>query len=487
MVRAQSLLLAPTFDLPYPISDLLSAFSEMSDVVIQVDSLWKKYRLGVLGTGTLRHDFNRWLHRLAGRPDPYAKVGEIQKAESRKQTGENQKEERRKQKAETPGDKTEDSSEFLLSAFPISALSEDEMWALRGVSFEVKQGEILGIIGRNGAGKSTLLKILSRVTAPTAGEVRVKGRIASLLEVGTGFHPELTGRENIYLNGAILGMTKAEVRSKLDEIVAFSEVEKYIDTPVKRYSSGMYVRLAFAVAAHLEPEILIVDEVLAVGDASFQKKCIGKMGEVAKGGRTVLFVSHNLSVIASLCSRALLLEGGSERAEGQTGEVLSKYIQSAATSHGEAKWDHSQPQANNGRLRLAAARTRCDGAVTGDVQIDKPTTLEFDFEVLGAGLNVSTSIHLFDKQGIWVLCGGTPSKALLPGRYQHSYLFPADFLNDGAYTISIILITDVTRLDVHIRDAISFVVHEIKGRQEYLGTINGCIRPRLHCEERALG
>ena len=483
MVRAQSLLLAPTFDLPYPISDLLSAFSEMSDVVIQVDSLWKKYRLGVLGTGTLRHDFNRWLHRLAGRPDPYAIVGAPTKSEDRRSKSGDRtaKIEDRRAKIEPP------SPAAGAAPSPSSSLREDEMWALRDVSFEVKQGEILGIIGRNGAGKSTLLKILSRVTAPTSGEVRVKGRIASLLEVGTGFHPELTGRENIYLNGAILGMTRAEVRSKLDEIVAFSEVEKYIDTPVKRYSSGMYVRLAFTVAAHLEPEILIVDEVLAVGDASFQKKCIGKMGEVAKGGRTVLFVSHNLSVIASLCSRALLLEGGSERAEGQTGEVLSKYIQSAATSHGEAKWDHSQPQANNGRLRLAAARTRCDGAVTGDVQIDKPTTLEFDFEVLGAGLNVSTSIHLFDKQGTWVLCGGTPSKALLPGRYQHSYLFPADFLNDGAYTISIILITDVTRLDVHIRDAISFVVHEIKGRQEYLGTINGCIRPRLHCEERALG
>src|ERR1035438_1851727 len=195
----------------------------MSDVVIQVDHLWNKYRLGVLGTGTLRHDFNRWLHRALGKPDPYAKVGENQKAETRKQ------------KAETLGDKTEHRSEFQLSTFPISALSEDEMWALRDVSFEVKQGEILGIIGRNGAGKSTLLKILSRVTAPTSGEVRVKGRIASLLEVGTGFHPELTGCENIFLNGAILGMTKVEINGKFDEIVAFAEIEKFLDTPVKRY------------------------------------------------------------------------------------------------------------------------------------------------------------------------------------------------------------------------------------------------------------
>src|ERR1035438_3841282 len=230
----------------------------MSDVVIQVDHLWKKYRLGVLGTGTLRHDFNRWLHRTLGKPDPYAIVGEKQKAESRKQTGEEQKVESGKQKSDS-----DQGSQSLLSTFPISALSSDEMWALRDVSFEVKQGEILGIIGKNGAGKSTLLKILSRVTAPSSGEVRVKGRIASLLEVGTGFHPELTGCENIFLNGAILGMTKVEINGKFDEIVAFSEVEQYIDTPVKRYSSGMYVRLAFAVAAHLDPEILIVDEVLA--------------------------------------------------------------------------------------------------------------------------------------------------------------------------------------------------------------------------------
>jgi lipopolysaccharide transport system ATP-binding protein len=297
----------------------------MSDVVIQVDHLWKKYRLGVLGTGTLRHDFNRWLHRTLGKPDPYAKVGEIQKAESRKQAGENHTSEIRKQKSAC--DKT---SQFPLSAFPISALPEglrdDEMWALRDISFEVKQGEILGIIGRNGAGKSTVLKVLSRVTAPTSGEVRVKGRIASLLEVGTGFHPELTGRENIFLNGAILGMTKAEIKSKLDEIVSFAEVEKFLDTPVKRYSSGMYVRLAFAVAAHLEPEILIIDEVLAVGDAEFQKKCLGKMGEVAHGGRTILFVSHNMAAIQALCRKAMFLSSGRMVKAGGTEEIVREYL-----------------------------------------------------------------------------------------------------------------------------------------------------------------
>src|SRR6478672_11400003 len=266
--------------------------------VIEVDDLWKKYRLGVIGTGSLRHDFERWWHRVRGKPDPYSEVD---------------------QRSEIRNRKSELATNVDHQISGVSAsLSDDEMWALRGVSFEVKQGEILGIIGRNGAGKSTLLKILSRVTAPTSGEARVRGRIASLLEVGTGFHPELTGRENVFLNGAILGMTKAEIRKKFDEIVDFSGVERYMDTPVKRYSSGMYVRLAFAVAAHLEPEILIVDEVLAVGDAEFQKKCLGKMGDVAKGGRTVLFVSHNLAMVRQLCRTGLFLVQGELAERGPT-------------------------------------------------------------------------------------------------------------------------------------------------------------------------
>jgi lipopolysaccharide transport system ATP-binding protein len=266
----------------------------MSDVVIQVDRLSKRYRLGVLGTGTLRHDLNGWWHRLRGKEDPSVKVGEVSPA---------------------PGQ------------------SEDEMWALRGVSFEVRKGEILGVIGRNGAGKSTLLKILSRITAPTVGEVRVKGRIASLLEVGTGFHPELTGRENIFLNGAILGMTKAEIKGKLDEIVAFAGVERYLDTPVKRYSSGMYVRLAFAVAAHLEPEILIVDEVLAVGDAEFQKKCLGKMKDVAGKGRTILFVSHNMDAVRSLCQRCIRLKGGEVHGDGPSDEIIEGYFNDSSNKY----------------------------------------------------------------------------------------------------------------------------------------------------------
>src|SRR5207253_7610279 len=276
--------------------------------VIEVDDVWKKYRLGVICTGTLRHDFERWWHRIRGKPDPHAKIGED-----------------RGRTTEGRGQRTE-IREQITDNGELDGTLADEIWALRGISLQVKQGEILGIIGRNGAGKSTLLKILSRVTSPTKGEVRVKGRIASLLEVGTGFHPELTGRENTFLNGAILGMSRSEIKMKFDEIVTFAGIDSYIDTPVKRYSSGMYVRLAFAVAAHLESEILIVDEVLAVGDVEFQKKCLGKMSEVAHGGRTVLFVSHNLSSICTLCDRAAHLHGGSLIDTGVPAAVVDRYL-----------------------------------------------------------------------------------------------------------------------------------------------------------------
>src|SRR6201995_500347 len=245
----------------------------MSDIAIRAENISKQYRLGEVSTGTLVHDMNIFWHRIRGKENPYLKIGET-------------------------NDRT------------ISGNS-DYVWALQDINFEIKHGDILGIIGRNGAGKSTLLKILSKTTAPTTGRVMMKGRVASLLEVGTGFHPELSGRDNIFLNGAILGMTKKEIKNKFDEIVDFAGVERYIDTPVKRYSSGMYVRLAFAVAAYLEPEILIVDEVLAVGDAEFQKKCLGKMNEVSKSeGRTILFVSHNMDAIVRLCSHTLLLKDG---------------------------------------------------------------------------------------------------------------------------------------------------------------------------------
>jgi lipopolysaccharide transport system ATP-binding protein len=256
---------------------------------------------------------------------------------------------------------------------------EDTFWALRDLSFEVNRGEVLGIVGRNGAGKSTLLKILSRITEPTSGCVRLRGRVASLLEVGTGFHPELTGRENIYLNGSILGMRKQEITRKFDEIVAFAEIEKFLDTPVKRYSSGMYVRLAFAVAAHLEPEILIVDEVLAVGDVQFQKKCLGKMQEVATGGgRTVLFVSHNMAAVRSLCQTGILLEGGKLTLRGSSEEVVNRYITGMVDEGLKATNTFKRPSKRT--PWMTAARLLCDGAPSAMVPMGSKLTLEVDFE-----------------------------------------------------------------------------------------------------------
>ena len=261
----------------------------MSDIILKAENISKQYRLGLVGTGTLSHDLNRWWHKVRGKEDPYLKIGAVNDR---------------------------------------SAKATDEyVWALQDINFEVQQGEVLGIIGKNGAGKSTLLKILSRVTSPTTGVIKTRGRIASLLEVGTGFHPELTGRENIFLNGAILGMTKSEIRSKIDEIVDFSGCQMYIDTPVKRYSSGMRVRLGFAVAAHLEPDILVVDEVLAVGDAEFQKKAIGKMQDVSRGeGRTILFVSHNMAAVKNLCTRGIVWENGMVAFEGGVDKCIEHYI-----------------------------------------------------------------------------------------------------------------------------------------------------------------
>lgn len=261
----------------------------MSDIAIKIENLSKQYRLGQVGTGTISHDINKWWHQVRGKENPYLKIGE---SNDRSIKG---------------------NSEYV--------------WALQNINFEVQQGEILGIIGKNGAGKSTLLKILSKVTSPTTGSIKTKGRLASLLEVGTGFHPEMTGRENIYMNGTIMGMNRHEITKKLDEIVDFAGIERYLETPVKRYSSGMTVRLGFSIAAHLEPEILVVDEVLAVGDAEFQKKAIGKMQDVSKGeGRTVLFVSHNMAAVMSLCTRGILLENGMISFSGTTEDTIAKYL-----------------------------------------------------------------------------------------------------------------------------------------------------------------
>ena len=315
----------------------------MSNIVLQVENLYKQYRLGLTGTGSLRDDVGRLWAKMRGKEDPTLKIGEANNRET---------------------------------------IEGEYVWALQDINFEVKQGEVLGIIGKNGAGKSTLLKILSKVTAPTKGNIKVKGRIASLLEVGTGFHPELTGRENVFLNGAILGMTKNDIKSKFDEIVAFSGIGKYIDTPVKRYSSGMYVRLAFAVAAHLEPEILIIDEVLAVGDAEFQKKCLGKMKDVAGEGRTVLFVSHNMGAVSILCTSALSLKQGKIDLVSKTDTVIKKYL----TENTNAITENSflgveQNRRGNGAVRFSEIKiTTLDNQFTQDFERGK--TVKFSLKIL---------------------------------------------------------------------------------------------------------
>ncbi|MEM5539853.1 MULTISPECIES: polysaccharide ABC transporter ATP-binding protein [unclassified Olleya] len=294
---------------------------EEKDIILKAEHISKQYRLGLVGTGTISHDLNRWWHKVRGKADPYLKVGESNDRSTKAQ------------------------SEYV--------------WALQDINFEVKRGEVLGIIGKNGAGKSTLLKILSKVTGPTTGEIKTKGRIASLLEVGTGFHGEMTGRENVYLNGAILGMTKKEISSKIDEIIEFSGCQRYIDTPVKRYSSGMTVRLAFAVAAFLEPEILVIDEVLAVGDAEFQKKAIGKMQDISRGeGRTVLFVSHNMSAIKNLCTRAILVEKGRIRSTGSVDNIINLYL---SQMRKEKENFESLERKGNGVIKITSVKTKSIG------------------------------------------------------------------------------------------------------------------------------
>jgi lipopolysaccharide transport system ATP-binding protein len=380
----------------------------------------------------------------------------------------------------------------MLAGRPIVQGDEvEEFWALKDVSFEIKQGDRVGIIGRNGAGKSTLLKILSRITEPTRGRIQINGRVASLLEVGTGFHPELSGRENIFLNGAILGMSRKEIRRKFDEIVDFAEVERFLDTPVKRYSSGMYVRLAFAVAAHLEPEILVVDEVLAVGDAQFQKKCLGKMEDVADQGRTVLFVSHNMGALLNLCSTAVLLNNGTMVSQGEANQIVKQYISIGGENAGEQIWPDRARAPGNEKIRLHAVRLVSNGTVTSNVDIDQDVRVEIEFWNLKDGARVSTSIHLLDQMGTCVLASANMHSANLIeddwfdkphplGLYKTTCTIPANFLNEGRYSIHVIVLTDLTNAEVAEKEVLSFTVHETGAmRKEYTGVWIGAIRPKL--------
>jgi lipopolysaccharide transport system ATP-binding protein len=376
--------------------------------------------------------------------------------------------------------------------------SREEFWALQDVSFTIRPGERVGIIGRNGAGKSTLLKILSRITDPSAGRLGIRGRVASLLEVGTGFHPELTGRENIYLNGAVLGMSRVDIKRKFDEIVAFAEVEQFLDTPVKRYSSGMYVRLAFAVAAHLEPEILIVDEVLAVGDASFQKKCLGKMEDVGQEGRTVLFVSHNMAAITRLCERVILLDQGHVIADGRAAQGASTYLRSGHGTMAAREWSNPRTAPGNGIVRLRAVRVRGnDGEVRETVDIRNDVTVEVEYDVLEPGRVLSPNLHFMNEEGlcVFITIDQNPDWSGVPrprGRFISGVQIPGNFLAEGTFTVRA-AVTTLDPFNVHfdVPDVAAFQVTESLGensaRGDFAGHMPGITRPFLPWTEHFLG
>ena len=362
------------------------------------------------------------------------------------------------QNARTLWDKTKD----LATGKPIiQGDTMEEVWALKDVSFEIRRGEAVGIIGRNGAGKSTLLKILSRITEPTTGRVTIKGRVASLLEVGTGFHPELSGRENIYLNGTILGMTRVEIKQKFDEIVAFAEVEKYLDTPVKRYSSGMYVRLAFAVAAHLEPEILIVDEVLAVGDVQFQKKCLGKMEQVGKAGRTVLFVSHNMGAIRNLCNRGVLLGDGCLLAAADVDAVLSKYMGTGASLSSSKIWNDNEMPGSHG-LKIKQIRIFQDDATDKEILSDKEILVELKLNVTKNIEGIDFGLVATNSLGIEVIHAGScvhnVVKHLTPGNKIVHFTLPSGLLRAGTYSLSIASMVPNLFFFFNMKDVLNFNV-----------------------------
>lgn len=370
------------------------------------------------------------------------------------------------------------------------------IWALRDVGFEVAPGEVIGIIGRNGAGKSTLLKILSRITEPTLGRVALYGRVGSLLEVGTGFHPELSGRENIFLNGAILGMTRVEIERKFDEIVAFAETEKFLSTPIKFYSSGMYTRLAFAVAAHLEPEILIVDEVLAVGDVGFQRKCLNKMQDVSKQGRTVLFVSHNMAAITRLCPRAILLEGGVIAQDGPAHEVVSSYLGVGMNTRVVREWPDLATAPGDETVRLRAVRVRTeDSSLVEYVDIRRSILIEIEYEVLTPGKRLSAGIVCNNEEGVSVFSSADISPqavynqdVTITGRRISTCTIPGNFLAEGMFTISVAVYAILEGVCADEPDVVGFrVVDSADGdtaRGVYTGHVLGVVRPKLDWETK---
>ncbi|MCB0510579.1 MAG: ABC transporter ATP-binding protein [Chitinophagales bacterium] len=409
----------------------------MSEVVLKVSNVSKLYRLGEVGTGTISHDLNRWWAKLMGKEDPFAKVGQV-------------------------NDRSKSSK-------------SDYVWAIKGINFEVKKGEILGIIGKNGAGKSTLLKILSQITSPTTGSIKAKGRVASLLEVGTGMHPEMTARENIYLNGAILGMTKKEINDKFDEIIEFSGCIMYVDTPIKRFSSGMRVRLGFAVAAFLEPEILIVDEVLAVGDAEFQRKAIGKMKEVSQGeGRTVLFVSHNMAAVQSLCTRAIVLNNGEVSFEGTTEMAIDEYSK-MSLSEVNNKVHYSLDEApGNEFIALKNIET-----TSTQIKLSDSIKVHFSFWNKLDLEEVLLCFDLTNAQEQTVFSTATSVKHFQDKVGSATCEIPSNFLNDDLYSVTLFFFDKNMRRLYNKPDIIQFEVVDLERELSYFGKVSGVVRPIL--------
>ena len=414
------------------------------DIILRAENISKQYRLGEVGTGTLAHDLNRWWHQIRGKENPYLKIGD------------------------TNDRSTKGTSEYV--------------WALQDINFEVERGEVLGIIGKNGAGKSTLLKILSKVTAPTTGSIKSRGRIASLLEVGTGFHGEMTGRENIFLNGAILGMTKKEIASKINEIIEFSGCARYIDTPVKRYSSGMTVRLAFAVAAFLEPEILVIDEVLAVGDAEFQKKAIGKMQDISKGeGRTVLFVSHNMAAVETLCTRVISMNNGRIFGNGDPTKVISEYLQSTSFSERIISFDSIDNAIGNENVKIMYAAIENASSVNKNDILDITSAIDFRLKIINQTdkERVSLGFDLKTIKGDVVFGSGGKFDCGINDITNVSCRIPANFLNDDVYQIHCYFFSDEMRPLFSDEELLTFEIKDVKRDSGYLGKINGMIRPQL--------
>ncbi|MEO6327689.1 MAG: ABC transporter ATP-binding protein [Ginsengibacter sp.] len=413
----------------------------MPEIIIKAENISKLYQLGTIGTGSLRRDMTRWWqNRVLKKEDPFFKAG-----------GDNKQ------------------------------INKNYLWALKNISFEIKEGETWGIIGHNGAGKSTFLKILSRIVRPTEGVIRGKGKVSSLLEVGTGFHQELTGRENIFISGYMLGMKKQEILQKFDQIVAFSGIEAFLDTPVKRYSSGMYVRLAFSVAAHLEPDILIVDEVLAVGDADFQKKCMGKMKDISNTvGRTIVFVSHNLQAISNLCDNALWLDKGKIKKIGKAADVVNSYISSSKGDQNAEEWEAPEVAPGNQLIKMKSINIKPQtNEADAFITVRTPIEMNFEFWCFLDDCDINVNVILHSDKGECVFNLGTPGLKAQKAILGLKSVIPANLLNNCTYLVSLSVVKNNTSPIYEFTNCLTFDVEDIRENMHYFGTWPGIIRPQI--------